>query len=228
MQTITDNMNWFTVLLNSLHLDGSPAHPSWGHGSCSAVLPGFATVQQCSKPTAAWCFPQSYMLGKDRLLTLPMGSLSQEQAAWALQALTAGSPGAQAELARAGGVPRLLGLLALPEAWNWTPVARTLRNVAGGGRSLQEKLTAAGAVPVLVDLLTFGRPALQVGGVPYTRDVEACTVLRCSCSSCHRCRIGGFEYREDRQMPDCATGVKLCFLHKSYNRGAWRRPNVPW
>ena len=88
---------------------------------------------------------------------------AQEQAAWALQALTAGSPGAQAELARAGGVPRLVALLALPEAWNWTPVARTLRNVAGGGRSLQEKLVAAGAVPVLVHLLSFGRPALQVG-----------------------------------------------------------------
>ena len=55
-----------------------------------------------------------------------------------------------------------MALLALPEAWNWTPVARTLRNVAGGGHSLQEKLVAAGAVPVLVHLLSFGRPALQV------------------------------------------------------------------
>jgi len=90
----------------------------------------------------------------------------QGQAAWALQALTEGNAACQEALHQAGGVATLSGLLQFPEQWNWTPVVGTLRNLAQGGPAMQHALLAGGSVPALVDLLTFGRPVLQVRGVP--------------------------------------------------------------
>ncbi|BDA45386.1 probable importin subunit alpha-1b at C-terminar half [Coccomyxa sp. Obi] len=85
------------------------------------------------------------------------------QAAWALQALAEGNAACQAELHQAGGVAALTGLLHFPEQWNWTPVVRILKNLAAAEAPLRQALLADGTVPVLVDLLNFGRPILQVG-----------------------------------------------------------------
>ncbi|KAK9901239.1 hypothetical protein WJX75_001832 [Coccomyxa subellipsoidea] len=85
------------------------------------------------------------------------------QAAWALQALTEGNAACREDFKNSNGVAALTGLLRFPEQWNWTPAVGTLKNVAQGERPMTDALLAEGAVPVLVDLLTFGRPILQVG-----------------------------------------------------------------
>ena len=90
----------------------------------------------------------------------------QGQAAWALQALTEGNAACQEDFRQSGGVASLTGLLRFPEQWNWTPAVGTLKNIAQGERPMTDALLADGAVPVLVDLLTFGRPILQVCGLP--------------------------------------------------------------
>lgn len=86
----------------------------------------------------------------------------QGQAAWALQALTEGNAACQAELHQAGGVAVLTGLLHFPEQWNWTPVVGILKQLAAGEEPLKQALLAEGTLPILVDLLAFGRPILQV------------------------------------------------------------------
>ena len=90
----------------------------------------------------------------------------QGQAAWALQALTEGNAACREDFKNSNGVAALTGLLRFPEQWNWTPAVGTLKNVAQGERPMTDALLAEGAVPVLVDLLTFGRPILQVCGLP--------------------------------------------------------------
>lgn len=104
----------------------------------------------------------------------------QGQAAWALQALTEGNAACQAELNQAGGVAVLAGLLHFPEHWNWTPVVGILKNVAAAERPLRQALLAEGTLPVLVDLLAFGRPILQVwilSSQGFTRRFRATPVL---------------------------------------------------
>lgn len=90
----------------------------------------------------------------------------QGQAAWALQALTEGNAACREDFKNSNGIAALTGLLRFPEQWNWTPAVGTLKNVVQGERPMTDALLAEGAVPVLVDLLTFGRPILQVWGLP--------------------------------------------------------------
>ena len=57
---------------------------------------------------------------------------------------------------------RLLPLLSHPELWNWTPVVSTMQNMSGGAQQAQHALVRADAMTVFLDVLSFGRPTLQV------------------------------------------------------------------
>lgn len=89
-------------------------------------------------------------------------SRPQEQAAWALNAMTAKNDACIEELHELDAPSRLLPLLSFPETWNWTPLVSTMQNVSGGPQRAKQALVSADAVTVFVDLLGFGRPTLQV------------------------------------------------------------------
>ena len=86
----------------------------------------------------------------------------QEQAAWALNALTDKNGACLDEMTDLEAPAKLLPLLNYPESWNWTPVVSTLQNLSGGPQHAKQALVAADAISVLLDILSFGRPTLQV------------------------------------------------------------------
>ena len=86
----------------------------------------------------------------------------QEQAAWALNALTDKNDACIDEMTNLEAPAKLLPLLNYPESWNWTPVVSTLQNLSGGPQYAKQALVAADAISVLLDILNFGRPNLQV------------------------------------------------------------------
>jgi hypothetical protein len=86
----------------------------------------------------------------------------QEQAAWALNALTDKNDACIDEMTNFEAPAKLLPLLNYPESWNWTPIVSTLQNLSGGGQHAKQALVAADAISVLLDILSFGRPTLQV------------------------------------------------------------------
>jgi len=86
----------------------------------------------------------------------------QEQAAWALNALTSKNDTCIEDMVSLDAPAKLLPLLSNPETWNWTPVISTLKNLSGGSQHAQHALVRADAMTVFLDILSFGRPTLQV------------------------------------------------------------------
>jgi hypothetical protein len=102
--------------------------------------------------------------------------VAQVQAAWALQALMEDYAASQQELLRAGGAASIVAQLRFPEQWNWAPLLGVLHSLArGADPAAVEELLRSGCVPVLADVLTSGRPSLQVPNspVPWRRFVGA-------------------------------------------------------
>ena len=87
---------------------------------------------------------------------------AQEQAAWALHAMTSKNEACMEDMVRLEAPARLLPLLSHPELWNWTPVVSTMQSMSGGTQQAQHALVRADAMPVFLDILSFGRPTLQV------------------------------------------------------------------
>ncbi len=87
---------------------------------------------------------------------------AQEQAAWALHAMTGKNEACMEDMVGLEAPARLLPLLSHPELWNWTPVVSTMQNMSGGTQQAQHALVRADAMTVFLDILSFGRPTLQV------------------------------------------------------------------
>ena len=86
----------------------------------------------------------------------------QEQAAWAMNALTVRNDRCMEELVSLDMPARLMPLLTYPELWNWTPVVSTMQNLSAGPERAKKALVRADAAKIFVDILTMGRPTLQV------------------------------------------------------------------
>ncbi len=86
----------------------------------------------------------------------------QEQAAWALNALTSKNDTCIEDMVSLDAPAKLLPLLSNPETWNWTPVVSTMKNLSGGPQQAQHALVRADAMTVFLEILSFGRPTLQV------------------------------------------------------------------
>ena len=87
---------------------------------------------------------------------------AQEQAAWALHAMTGKNEACMEDMVGLEAPARLLPLLSHPELWNWTPVVSTMQNMSVGTQQAQHALVRADAMTVFLDILSFGRPTLQV------------------------------------------------------------------
>ena len=91
----------------------------------------------------------------------------QEQAAWALHAMTGKSEACMEDMVGLEAPARLLPLLSHMELWNWTPVVSTMHSMSAGTQQAQHALVRADAMTVFLDVLSFGRPTLQVTPCPY-------------------------------------------------------------
>lgn len=108
----------------------------------------------------------------------------QEQAAWALNALTDKNDACIDEMTNLEAPAKLLPLLNYPESWNWTPVVSTLQNLSGGPQHAKQALVAADAISVLLDILSFGRPNLQVTTLEIPLDCCIQPIGRVPSSAC--------------------------------------------
>lgn len=79
-----------------------------------------------------------------------------------MNALTVRNDSCMEELVSLDMPARLMPLLTYPELWNWTPVVSTMQNLSAGPERARKALVRADAAKILVDILSMGRPTLQV------------------------------------------------------------------